>query len=87
MAKAKVKIRDFDVNNKQHLLQLIKAHAKLKPEYYSKITTVNGLQNFLYYGTRTKDNLCDIIREWFKENDLLQITTDCGDTSKKKPKE
>ena len=87
LAKAKVKIIDFDVNNKQHLLQLIKAHAKLKPEYYSKITTVNGLQNFLYYGTRTKDNLCDIIREWFRENDLLQITTDCGDTSKKKPKE
>tara|TARA_A100001011_G_scaffold394642_1_gene487540 strand:- start:8163 stop:11300 length:3138 start_codon:yes stop_codon:yes gene_type:complete len=82
------KMKSFDITKDSQLIELISKHIKLKKYMLENPTTnVRELQNILYFGTRTKDKLCLLIKDWFENNDLLQETLDCGDTSKKKPKE
>ena len=38
----------------------------------------------LFWGTMQKEPICDSLRNWFKDNNLLDIDKGCGDTGKKK---
>lgn len=38
----------------------------------------------LYWGTMKKEKICNELRKWFANNNLLDTDKGCGDTSKLK---
>ena len=46
--------------------------------------SAEDMVRILFWGTMQKEPICESLRDWFKDNNLLVIDKGCGDTGKKK---
>jgi hypothetical protein len=47
-------------------------------------TDIDGIRRYIFYHGQTRKNLCDQIRQWLKDRDLIEQSFDCGTARKKR---
>ena len=83
-------LKNIDIHNAENLKRQINKVKTLQNvlerlDYEGDLSREDML-NVIYWGSKTKPELCSEIKSWFDKNELLVPSNDCGKSDKKKVK-